>query len=649
MRSSAVTELNAGKQCLRVLLPLFLLLAAAMPAAETTASGAASYTPAERDALVRLARERKLADHPYWHVLLHVRTRLGRSVSRVDDPAFFLAPTGKHDLAAELHADLEAFFAAPPATGPAPADRFPARLDWLCAELGIDRDRLPLAGCRELDTALAEFQPRTAYLVFPTAFMNTPASMFGHTLIKVKGQQKSDLLARAINYAAVTTETNGFIFAFKGMFGFYRGYYSLLPYYQKVQEYSDIDQRDIWEYQLNLDTTEVRRMLLHIWELRNIYSDYFFFDENCAYNLLYLLDAARPELKLTRSGRPWIIPLDTVKQLQATGTVVGKDYRASRTTRVRYIAGLLDDQRQELARRAALGLATPADILATAGDVNTHARTLDLAAEYLQGLRGRQKVSQADYQPRFLGLLQARSKLGRPAVSDYAPPPPAVSPDGGHPSSRLALSVGQADGRAFTEIAYRPAYHDLFDPPEGYLDGVQIDFTDVVLRVEEFDNSRVRLERLDFLNLLSLAPRDRFYQPISWKGDIALRREYLEHGERHYLGVVNGGLGMAWSLCRGLAYALTEGELQCGNPEADYAVGFGASAGFLSPLGRRWCLDLHARALGYPLGDQHADVSAGGLLRYTLATNQAITLELGRRLAWEHGETTIALRWHGFF
>ncbi|MCK7512715.1 MAG: DUF4105 domain-containing protein [Desulfobacterales bacterium] len=68
----------------------------------------------------------------------------------------------------------------------------------------------------------------------------------------------------------------------------------MLPYYAKLQEYSDVDHRDIWEYSLNLTEPEIRRMMLHIRELDAIASDYYFFDENCSYLLFSLLEAARP-------------------------------------------------------------------------------------------------------------------------------------------------------------------------------------------------------------------------------------------------------------------------------------------------------------------------------------------------------------------
>ncbi len=93
----------------------------------------------------------------------------------------------------------------------------------------------------------------------------------------------------------------------------------MLPYYTKLQEYSDVDHRDIWEYPLNLTGPEIRKMMLHIREMDGIASDYYFFDENCSYDLLFLLEAARPSVKLTDQVHAWLIPLDSVRMVEQRG------------------------------------------------------------------------------------------------------------------------------------------------------------------------------------------------------------------------------------------------------------------------------------------------------------------------------------------
>ncbi len=146
--------------------------------------------------------------------------------------------------------------------------------------------------------------------------MNNPSSMFGHTLLRFDraGQdEKTRLLSYAVNYGAVTGNDNGLLFAVYGLTGGYPGTYSVMPYYQLVRQYTDFENRDIWEYQLNLTPAEVRRLLEHLWELREQYADYYFFDENCSYQLLFLLDVARPGLRLADRFPVYAIPVDTVR------------------------------------------------------------------------------------------------------------------------------------------------------------------------------------------------------------------------------------------------------------------------------------------------------------------------------------------------
>ncbi len=74
--------------------------------------------------------------------------------------------------------------------------------------------------------------PQGITLVFPSAFMNNPASMFGHTFLRVdqKGQtEQTRILAYTINYAADVPPDEGPAYPIKGIFGLYKGQFSTPP------------------------------------------------------------------------------------------------------------------------------------------------------------------------------------------------------------------------------------------------------------------------------------------------------------------------------------------------------------------------------------------------------------------------------------
>src|SRR6185503_11289882 len=109
----------------------------------------------------------------------------------------------------------------------------------------------------------------------------------------------------------------------KGLTGGFPGRFYVMPYYVKVQEYSNIESRDLWEYQLALSPEQVRRLVMHAWETRSTHFDYFFFTRNCSYYLLTLLEAAAPELHLIDQFPGHVIPSDTVRAvLKQPGLVV---------------------------------------------------------------------------------------------------------------------------------------------------------------------------------------------------------------------------------------------------------------------------------------------------------------------------------------
>jgi len=186
---------------------------------------------------------------------------MDNNVSEIDDPNFFFADDGATNPQHELQATLDAFFSDEKRDDNSSICRFPARYAWLQKELNATD--FPSAVCSEYDKIFDRVDPKSTTLVFPAAHINSPASMFGHTFLRINSSYHSKLLSYAVNYAAnanADTE-NGVVFAIKGLVGGYYGRYSLLPYYEKLKEYRDSEQRDIWEYDLDLSQILVKQKL----------------------------------------------------------------------------------------------------------------------------------------------------------------------------------------------------------------------------------------------------------------------------------------------------------------------------------------------------------------------------------------------------
>ena len=602
------------------------------------------------------ARRAGLHEDPYWHTLLHYKRGLFRLRSLVDDPAFFLADEGKGDPAAELEATIRSFFTPPlpdrsgEESEKHPVCRFVARYDWLKEKLAFDESKLPVPRCEPFEELIDRIRPESVTLIFPTSHMNSPASMYGHTLLTIETVYESKLLSYAINYAAFTDETFGPFYIVKGLFGLYKGYFSILPYYAKLQEYSDVNDRDIWEYSLDLNEREVRRLMMHIYELENIYSDYYFFNENCSYDLLFLLDAARPGLDLTDRCAWWVIPLDTIREVRKSGLVRNAFYRPSRSTKIRRLASLLSGRRREEALAVARGELEPGRFLEREIPAEEKIAVCDLAGEYLQYRHAKKEMETETYQERFLTTLNARSTLGDNAVGHDSIPAP-VRPDMGHHSNRISFGYGVEEDRPFQELRLRPAYHTLIDNGAGYKKGSQIVFLDAVLRYHS-QSERFELDALDLIDIVSLAPRDRFFKHTSWKVRTGFFRRRMENGGDYLVYQLNPGFGYAWeSGLLGLWYLFFETDFHVGGALDDsYSAGAGGSTGIVRDLTGRWKFHLFARGIRHGLGDRTDIFSAGLGQNFRLSADMSLSLEV--RAESDHDDDSrieSTFRWNLFF
>lgn len=596
------------------------------------------------DDLIATAHEKNLSGERYWHILLHYKQMLFGVKSVVDDPNFFLSENGKTDPRAELDALIRAFFDSEHAQDAPPICRFFARYTWVMEQLQPDPYKIPSFGCPGVE----KLEPRSATLVFPTYYLNNPASMFGHTFITLETGYSHVLLTDAVNYAAYVGDAGSFKYTVYGIFGGFQGYFSMLPYYKKIKEYSDIDQRDIWEYKLNLTPDELKKMLYHIWEMEGIGTDYFFFSENCSYHLLYLFEAARPSLHLTDAFGLWVLPIDTVKELKAQGTIVGAKFRPSNGTKIRQMMSGLPPHLQDLAFD--ISREKQPVILIDELDTDRDRKILvsDLVGETMKYRLVRQEVSQSDYQAVVMPNLRLRSRLGKPETPFQVNVP--ADPSEGHDASRLMLSFGRRHRQFFEEIGINPSFSDLLNTDYTSREGIQIQFLDTRIRYYNSDRE-AKLERLDILDIVSLFPRNRFFKPLSWKLSTGFRRETLQDQSRDMMYRVNSGAGLSWQIpYTGLFFVLPELELRLSRDLQDHAAaGLGLYAGLMKEVLPNWKILLTAETLYFKPDDNYTENRVCLEQNLKLSRNNRINVTVLREEAFDHGVYEASLSWQHYF
>jgi hypothetical protein len=592
-------------------------------------------------------RLQQLANNPYWIALGHYETaKLGGWRSYVDDTQFFLADDGAHHPDQELRATVQALY-APASLGDKHAQCvFPARTRWLKEQLGLTD--LPQPDCQEFKTWYTSIDPHSAALIFPAAYLNSPSSMFGHTLLRIdQSNTHSDdttLLSYAINFGAyIEGSDNSILYAWKGLMGGYPGLFALMPYQEKLSEYRSLENRDLWEYQLDLTPQETGRMVEHVWELKQIQFDYFFFDENCSYRLLELLQVARPGLDLTSQFPLTAIPTDTVKAVRQSGLVSSVNYRPSRERELLARAEPLDPHEKQQVLAVSADTAQLQSPEFTALPRERQALVQD-AAYRLERYRANGQQRDPGQATRSFELLRAINRNPPPALQIERP----GLPEDGHDSRTWQLGVGTREDRAYAEYGLRMAYHDLNDNAYGFPLGAQIEI--LQLKVRQYEGNDWQVQRLDLATIRSLTPRNALLKPWSWQVTGGLERVPGKHDDEVLVSHVNGGAGGTWQLADELlGFALGTVRVEHHN---DFAEFISPAAGFNSGL-------LWRNGLGNMALEAKGDFFTNGEVRRSVSLNQQweISRNLGLRLsasrefshlATAQNEVMLELKWYHY-
>lgn len=272
------------------------------------------------------------ANQTAWRRLLFFTDKAQQNTpSKLSNPKFFLAKSGHDNPQDELMAMLTAIEKHDTDA----MCRFVARTallqEWL-AQHGqkIDFDEQQ---CADFSAWEKQMNADSLSLVFAEEHANNLASAFAHVLIRADTQSRDENLATAINYTVLgNPDDKAAVAAVKSIFGRYAGVMEILPFTKKRDDYLVVDNRDLWQYRLNLNPQEVRQIIRHIWEVKDMQRPYFFTHDNCATEIVRLIDVVRPTEQLAKKVGKIVIPSQIAKVLSEQGLVQSEQFLPSNAT-----------------------------------------------------------------------------------------------------------------------------------------------------------------------------------------------------------------------------------------------------------------------------------------------------------------------------
>jgi hypothetical protein len=358
------------------------------------------------------------------------------------------------------------------------------------------------------------------YLGYAGPYSSSPASAFGHLFLVVPSGSDNPLpLWEVVTFGADTQGAGPLRFIGVGVFGGFLGSYQRVPFHEKITEYEQLQDRDLWLVRLILTDRQRGDLAERLAGTSGQWYPYTFFGQNCAYYLQLLLAEAIGTLPEPRGITS---PIAVIEAAFSSGIAGPAFYRRSWSGRLRQLSGDLSaDVKARL---------TPRDWLSTAADTSwisgLSADDRHFVQQYFAGqASGLQSPVSAESNRgiALLRLLNGRAGLGRSNLGVESIGEPIPSPLF-HRYGRFSfssLNANKAGPRL--SVRYRAALHDFWDSSLGHrpinaMDLLAIEVSSPVGRVKP------RIEQVVLFSQRALGPSDWITSRKSWMLELLGRR-----------------------------------------------------------------------------------------------------------------------------
>jgi hypothetical protein len=176
--------------------------------------------------------------------------------------------------------------------------------------------------------------------------------------------------------------------------------------------------------------------------------------------------------------------------------------------------------------------------------------------------------SEASKRKALLGKLRASLAISSP--------PKSVShkqselPHRAHKTSLLSVGGGYSKlGKSFSELRFRPVFHDLIDPTAGLPQYAEVKFFDFTMRWL-WEKQKIVLKDLTAFEVFSLTPWEQIYRPLSWHLRVGAQTRDDLDCQNCLSATIEGGGGLSSKNVS----VLVEGEGTLNPKLKDHSVGY---------------------------------------------------------------------------
>lgn len=555
----------------------------------------------------------ELATSPAWLNLLYYVKEGSHFKSRVTREEFFLHAKGQHDPHLELAQFVE-FVREQKVIQNEPVEcLFPARYAWASKHIALPESRL----CKQFSQWMHSYRPSGLKILYASQYISNPASVFGHSLLLVPSHTQTQSLWLTYNFAAgIPKETSGFGYIYGGLTGWFKGDYSILPFYQRLYKYGNVENRDLWIYDIKLSEDELEFILKHFWELvHRAEFDYYFMDENCAGILLRTLNTLHWDTDDELYIPLYAHPVDVIKFLQSRGRLGEAELMPSHFRQLeKAIDQLSAEDQAQFYEVIGSPDSVPEDLspelfetLIYYTTYRTHMNSGQLP-NHLKNLERHVYLARAQVnkKPQIL-LDQGLIKTQAPHLS--------------HKSMFIQPGLSSVKSQTTADLSYRFAIHDILDPEPGYLKNSSIEGLHLTLSATE-DNvwfKQIILAKLEnYRNLRAFDPK------ISWKTNLEFKENLLTSSESDLFFHWNSGSGLTFDGKSLFPYGMLNVDVNGGHNLPQSPIELGGEIGIIGSFDAFKAQAYYQTGEGFFLNSTNPYQRAGGKFRVLLSKEFAI-------------------------
>ena len=458
----------------------------------------------------------------------------------ITDKKFYFSK--KHTLKNEFFSTIKAF-----KTNPKSECKFPARKLFLEKELNITFPKVTCAGLKEYET---KAPPKKLYLVFASENVKNPTSMMGHSFFKIDSGKHQ----YAITFFTVINTANPVKLLFENIYGGMRGIFALQPYKDILYQYLSQENRNVWEFELNLDEYHKKLIYYHFWELKGIKLRYYFVTFNCADVVFYNLALANP--KIYKNKPLFLTPLDTVFLAKKYGLIQKRQLIPSDEYFIKMLETKVSQNKINLIKNII-------DNNLTIPKLNFY--ELYLLKTYAYIKYKNQKLSVKKYNKIATYVYNHTNKNLTFDISKYKSPTKLPK------ERKFIISFKNINNENYLKLAFLPSSHFLSDNNDEYIGESELKLFYLSLLVNK---KHLKIDEFDFYSMYALIDYDSLIKPYSYRFETMIKNNYF--GENKENLVADGGIGITKKYSDIYFYGLLNGGVSQKNifiyPEIGFTI-----------------------------------------------------------------------------